>query len=144
MLPVQLPGATVFSDTLYAPRPAGSPSASPYAGQVALISRPRACGCGRVEDESAELADWARACAPVRSETAGGDHGFTRDAQPAMKNTLTIDQFVAILEAAGVGAETRLRIHEAFESQRPEAHQAFLEWLGAGPDDVKQIRSRSR
>ncbi len=60
-----------------------------------------------------------------------------------MKN-ITIDQFVVLLDSAGVTAEQRSRLHRAFEQKHPEQHQAFLESLGAAPDEVKRIRSAAR
>jgi MerR family transcriptional regulator, thiopeptide resistance regulator len=58
--------------------------------------------------------------------------------------TLTIEEFVAILEAAGVHAGLRAKFHQEFERKSPEAHQAFLQWLGATPEHAESIRQRFR
>jgi hypothetical protein len=34
--------------------------------------------------------------------------------------------------------------HRLFEARHPAAHQAFLEWLGLGTEDVDRIRSNHR
>lgn len=59
-------------------------------------------------------------------------------------NHLTKDQFVAILEAAGITSALREKFHAAFEQQQPAAHQHFLEWLGLPVDAVARIRAHSR
>ncbi len=59
-------------------------------------------------------------------------------------NNVTKDQFVAVLDAAGVSPDQKARLHAAFESRYPEGHQAFLEWLGLPADAIREIRARSR
>jgi len=59
-------------------------------------------------------------------------------------NHLTKDQFVAVLEAAGINAAQREKLHAAFERQQPTAHQHFLEWLGLPADAIAKIREHSR
>ena len=36
------------------------------------------------------------------------------------------------------------RWHKLFETRHPEAHQAFLEWLGLGPEDIARTRAQFR
>jgi hypothetical protein len=60
-----------------------------------------------------------------------------------MRN-VTKDQFIAVLNDAGITEEQKARLHAAFEKRYPEAHQSFLEWLGLPVDAVREIRSRSR
>ncbi len=60
-----------------------------------------------------------------------------------MKN-VTKDQFIAVLNDAGVTEEQKARLHAAFEKRYPDAHQSFLEWLGFPADAVRDIRARSR
>lgn len=60
-----------------------------------------------------------------------------------MKN-VTKDQFVALLNEAGITDAQKAQLHAAFEKRYPEAHQSFLEWLGLPADAVRDIRSRSR
>ena len=60
-----------------------------------------------------------------------------------MKN-VTKDQFVALLNEAGITDSQKAQLHAALEKRYPEAHQSFLEWLGLPADAVRDIRSRSR
>ncbi|MBK8477858.1 MAG: hypothetical protein IPL39_16600 [Opitutaceae bacterium] len=57
---------------------------------------------------------------------------------------VTKDQFIAVLDEAGITAEQKARLHAAFEKRYPEAHQSFLEWLGFPADAIRDIRVRSR
>jgi hypothetical protein len=57
---------------------------------------------------------------------------------------ITKDQFVAILNESGVTDAQKERLHRLFEQRHPEAHQAFLEWLGIPADQVRAIREHSR
>ena len=57
---------------------------------------------------------------------------------------ITKDQFVAVLDEAGVTEEQKRHFHAAFEKQHPQAHQAFLEWLGLSAAEVAKIREHSR
>ncbi|MBX3738350.1 MAG: hypothetical protein KF715_16765 [Candidatus Didemnitutus sp.] len=61
-----------------------------------------------------------------------------------MKDSLTKDQFVAVLEAAGIDATLRTRLHREFERQQPAAHEKFLAWLGLTPTEIARIREHSR
>ena len=58
--------------------------------------------------------------------------------------TITKDQFVAVLNEAGVTEEQKARLHAAFEKRYPDAHQSFLEFLGLPADTVRDIRTRRR
>jgi DNA-binding transcriptional MerR regulator len=55
-----------------------------------------------------------------------------------------VAQWVAMLAEAGVDEAGRLRWHQAFERDAPEAHQAFLVSLGLDEAEVAEIRRRSR
>jgi len=59
-------------------------------------------------------------------------------------NEITKDQFVAILDGAGITDAQKQKLHALFEARHPEAHEAFLKWLGLGPDAIKGIREKSR
>lgn len=54
-----------------------------------------------------------------------------------------VQQWVSMLEEAGVDAAGRQRWHAAFERDAPDAHQLFLESLGLDDDEVAKIRVRS-
>jgi hypothetical protein len=59
-------------------------------------------------------------------------------------STVTKDQFVAVLNAAGITDARKQKLHAAFEQQHPEAHQSFLEYLGVSADQIAKIRAGSR
>jgi len=59
-------------------------------------------------------------------------------------NQLTKDQFVSVLEAAGINTAQREKLHEAFERLQPEGHQQFLAWLGLPAETIAKIRTLSR
>ncbi|MBP6864052.1 MAG: hypothetical protein KBC32_02160 [Candidatus Didemnitutus sp.] len=61
-----------------------------------------------------------------------------------MKDHLTKDQFVAVLEAAGIDAARRAALHREFERQQPSAHERFLAWLGIPGDEIARIREHAR
>lgn len=61
-----------------------------------------------------------------------------------MKDTITKDQFVAVLEAAGIDAAQREKFHREFERQQPAAHERFLAWLGLSAGEAARIREHSR
>lgn len=57
---------------------------------------------------------------------------------------ITKDQFVAILNEAGVSDSQKQRIHALFEQRHPDAHQSFLEFLGLPATTIQEIRAQSR
>ena len=57
---------------------------------------------------------------------------------------LTKDQFLALLDSAGITDQQKHRFHAAFEERHPEAHATFLAALGIPPAEAEQIRARSR
>ena len=59
-------------------------------------------------------------------------------------SSITKDQFVAVLNEAGITEEQKRKLHAAFEQRHPQAHQVFLEWLGLSGEAVRQIREHSR
>ena len=61
-----------------------------------------------------------------------------------MNHQITKDQFVAVLEAAGIHASLREAFHREFERQQPAAHEAFLAWLGIPTADAARIREHAR
>ncbi len=58
--------------------------------------------------------------------------------------SITKDQFVAVLDAAGVNDAQKQKFHATFEEKYPEAHQSFLEFLNLVPAEIERIRARSR
>jgi len=57
--------------------------------------------------------------------------------------TITKDQFVAMLDEAGVTDAQKQRLHALFERKYPEAHQGFLEYLGVPAVQIREIREHS-
>ena len=58
--------------------------------------------------------------------------------------TITKDQFVALLNEAGIIDEQKHRLHVQFEIRHLQAHEAFLQWLGLPADAIRAIRENSR
>lgn len=58
--------------------------------------------------------------------------------------TITKDQFVSILEEAGIGASQRTALHRVLERRNPAAHEELLQWLGLPAADVQAIREHAR
>lgn len=58
--------------------------------------------------------------------------------------TITKDQFVAILNEADITDAQKHKLHVLFETRHPEAHEAFLQWLGLPPEAVRSIREQAR
>lgn len=52
--------------------------------------------------------------------------------------------WVALLRASGMDEAAMWRWHQAFETEWPEQHQAFLERLGITEDEIERIRQHSR
>jgi hypothetical protein len=50
-------------------------------------------------------------------------------------------KWIEVFAAAGIDEAARNRWHRVFEEREPKGHQAFLEWLGLPPDEVKRIRA---
>jgi hypothetical protein len=61
-----------------------------------------------------------------------------------LMKTITKDQFVALLNEAGITDGQKRRLHELFEARHPQAHEAFLGWLGLPAAEVQAIREKSR
>lgn len=56
----------------------------------------------------------------------------------------TKHDWIALLREVGLDDDAMMRWHAAFERRHPEAHRSFLAWLGIAPDEIEQIRARSR
>jgi hypothetical protein len=57
--------------------------------------------------------------------------------------TITKDQFVSILNDAGITEAQKHKLHGLFEARHPQGHEAFLQWLGLPPEEVRVIREKS-
>lgn len=61
-----------------------------------------------------------------------------------MAANVTVSEWVDMFKAVGLDADARRKWHRLFEARHPEAHQAFLAWLGLSADEIAQVRSDSK
>jgi hypothetical protein len=59
-----------------------------------------------------------------------------------MKPKVTVDEWVKRLRAIGLDDAAMRNWHSMFESENPEGHQSFLEWLGLPAEKIAEIRQR--
>ena len=57
---------------------------------------------------------------------------------------VTKEKFTAILRASGFTEEDMRRVHTEFESNAPNEHQEFLEFLHISAEEIRSIREWSR
>jgi hypothetical protein len=57
-----------------------------------------------------------------------------------MSAHVTVTEWVEMFRAIGLGDQQMHQWHEQFEKRHPEAHQAFLEWLGLPAERIGPIR----
>ena len=57
-----------------------------------------------------------------------------------MQSKVSKEEWVAMFRDVGLNEETMLQWHKLFEARHPDAHAAFLEWLG---EPVKEDAVRS-
>jgi hypothetical protein len=57
---------------------------------------------------------------------------------------VTKEKFTAILRASGFSEEDMRRLHTEFESNAPNEHQEFLEFLHIPEAEIRSIREWSR
>lgn len=67
-----------------------------------------------------------------------------REGSQSRCHSVDVQQWVAMLEEAGMDETDMMRWHQAFERDAPEAHHAFLVSLGLSAREIKDIRRRSR
>lgn len=60
-----------------------------------------------------------------------------------MKRQISVDEWVGMFRAIGLDDGKMKQWHNLFETRHPDAHQAFLEWLGLPQKDVDRIRAES-
>ena len=61
-----------------------------------------------------------------------------------MKKPMNKKQWIALFQELGLSEEAMRKWHRLFETQHPEAHQSFLEWLGIEAEEIGRIRQASR
>ncbi len=57
---------------------------------------------------------------------------------------LNREQWVHLFQSFGFTSDDMARWHQLFEKQSPDAHREFLTALGISPDEIEEIRARSR
>ncbi len=58
------------------------------------------------------------------------------------EQTMDKAEWVALFRHIGLSEAQMQAWHQAFEARHPEAHQAFLEWLGIPAGEIDAIRHR--
>ncbi len=61
-----------------------------------------------------------------------------------MQHHINVEQWKKLFEQTGLDAAMMDKWHNLFESQYPQGHQSFLEWLGLQEKQIAQIRNQSR
>ena len=50
-------------------------------------------------------------------------------------------KWVLLFEEIGLDQAAMTQWHRAFEARYPDGHQAFLEWLNIGENEIRRIRA---
>jgi hypothetical protein len=58
-----------------------------------------------------------------------------------MKGAVTIAEWIDRFRAVGLDEQAMRKWHRLFEEENPDGHQGFLEWLGASPEQIADIRN---
>lgn len=61
-----------------------------------------------------------------------------------MDKKMSKQNWVALFKEIGLDDHQMAQWHRLFETQHPESHQSFLEWLGLPPAEIAQIRSHGK
>lgn len=59
-----------------------------------------------------------------------------------MRQTVTVDEWVARFRAIGLNDAAMEQWHRLFEKENPAGHQSFLEWLGLSAERIAEIRAK--
>lgn len=84
-----------------------------------------------------------REIAELRSQQRLVAELLQRQGSESRCHSVDVQQWVAMLEEAGMDEDGMMRWHQAFEREAPEAHHAFLISLGLNEQEVEEIRCRS-
>lgn len=57
------------------------------------------------------------------------------------KDRMNKEKWVLLFKEIGLDEATMTKWHREFEKRFPEGHQAFLEWLNIGANEIRQIRA---
>jgi hypothetical protein len=61
-----------------------------------------------------------------------------------MQQHVGIEQWKQLFQQTGLDSAMMNKWHQLFESQYPQGHQSFLEWLGVAEEQIVQIRNQSK
>jgi hypothetical protein len=61
-----------------------------------------------------------------------------------MNKQVNVREWVAMFQELGLSQAQMEQWHKLFEARHPGGHQSFLEWLGMKPEEIDQIRARSK
>jgi len=61
-----------------------------------------------------------------------------------MSKNVSKNEWVDMFREIGLTEENMMNWHRVFEKRHPEAHEAFLQWLGIPADEIADIRRQSR
>lgn len=61
-----------------------------------------------------------------------------------MNKQINVNDWVAMFREIGLDEAQMEKWHKLFEARHPADHQRFLEWLGLKPDQIVEIRAKSR
>jgi len=61
-----------------------------------------------------------------------------------MKHLVNVDEWVRRFRACGLDDAAMAQWHRLFETENPDGHQDFLEWLGLPVERITKVRSDSR
>ena len=61
-----------------------------------------------------------------------------------MSKKMNKENWVALFKNIGLSDEQMKQWHRLFETQHPENHQSFLEWLGLPAAEIAQVRAHSK
>jgi hypothetical protein len=60
-----------------------------------------------------------------------------------MQNKVKLEEWVKRFRAIGLDEKAMGNWHRLFETENPEGHQSFLEWLGLSAQEAREIRQKS-
>jgi hypothetical protein len=59
-----------------------------------------------------------------------------------MKQKVKVEEWVNRFRAIGLDEAAMHKWHKLFETENPEGHQSFLEWLGMTPEKIAETRNK--
>jgi DNA-binding transcriptional MerR regulator len=107
----------------------------------ALLRKPETPDCDIIRNRVVEL-DREISKLRVQQRTLVSILRSSGDVGPT--SSIGKSDWVKILRSSGMDEEDMQRWHIQFERNAPDAHHAFLRWLGISEDEVRRIRKSSK